>query len=160
MSSHGRRPVESQTAKQLHAATIMAPEQRTTVFSGCMGQARALPAQRRTEAGDNSRPMTAPHCVRVVAPAPTVGHVVHERAVGYASGMASNRGFASMDAEKQREIASKGGKAAHAQGRAHEFSKEEAREAGGRGGLAVAKDREHMAAIGARGGKARAANKK
>ena len=39
----------------------------------------------------------------------------------------SHRGFASMDIEKQREIASKGGKAAHAQGRAHEFSPEEAR---------------------------------
>lgn len=48
----------------------------------------------------------------------------------------SNRGFASMDEEKQREIASKGGKAAHAKGTAHEFDSEEAREAGRRGGQA------------------------
>jgi uncharacterized protein len=40
------------------------------------------------------------------------------------------RGFAGMDAEKQRQIASKGGKAAHQKGRAHEFTPEEAREAG------------------------------
>jgi hypothetical protein len=46
------------------------------------------------------------------------------------------RGFASMDAEKQREIASKGGKAAHEKGTAHEFSSEEAREAGRKGGQA------------------------
>ena len=42
----------------------------------------------------------------------------------------SNRGFASMDPEKQREIASEGGKAAHASGNAHEFNSQEAREAG------------------------------
>ena len=42
----------------------------------------------------------------------------------------SNRGFASMDPERQREIASEGGKAAHASGNAHEFTSEEAREAG------------------------------
>ncbi|PIR82844.1 general stress protein [Candidatus Kaiserbacteria bacterium CG10_big_fil_rev_8_21_14_0_10_59_10] len=48
----------------------------------------------------------------------------------------SNRGFASMDEEKQREIASKGGKAAHEKGTAHEFNSEEAREAGRKGGRA------------------------
>jgi uncharacterized protein len=48
----------------------------------------------------------------------------------------SNRGFASMDEEKQREIASKGGKAAHEKGTAHEFTPEEAREAGRKGGKA------------------------
>ena len=46
----------------------------------------------------------------------------------------SKRGFASMDPEKQREIASKGGKASHEKGTAHEFSSEEAREAGRKGG--------------------------
>lgn len=46
------------------------------------------------------------------------------------------RGFASMDPEKQREIASKGGRAAHMQGTAHEWSSEEAREAGRKGGAA------------------------
>ena len=41
-----------------------------------------------------------------------------------------NRGFASMDPARQREIASQGGKAAHAKGTAHEFTSEEARQAG------------------------------
>lgn len=45
-----------------------------------------------------------------------------------------NRGFASMDEEKQKEIASKGGKAAHEKGTAHEFDSEEARKAGKKGG--------------------------
>jgi uncharacterized protein len=45
-----------------------------------------------------------------------------------------NRGFASMDRNKQREIASKGGKAAHQKGTAHEWTKEQAREAGRKGG--------------------------
>ncbi|BEV13766.1 general stress protein [Herbaspirillum sp. DW155] len=49
-------------------------------------------------------------------------------------GSTSNRGFASMDEDKQREIASQGGKAAHEKGTAHEFSSEEAREAGRKGG--------------------------
>jgi uncharacterized protein len=67
----------------------------------------------------------------------------------------SLRGFASMNPEKQREIASKGGKAAHEQGRAHEFTPEEAQLAGRLGGEAVSADRAHMAAIGRRGGEAR-----
>lgn len=46
------------------------------------------------------------------------------------------RGFASMDKERVREIASEGGKAAHRKGTAHEFSSEEAREAGRKGGQA------------------------
>ena len=41
-----------------------------------------------------------------------------------------NRGFASMDPERQRQIASQGGKAAHQKGTAHEFTSEEARRAG------------------------------
>jgi len=67
----------------------------------------------------------------------------------------SNRGFASMDRDKQKEIASKGGRAAHAKGTAHEFDSGEAREAGRKGGVAVSRNREHMAAIGRRGGEAR-----
>lgn len=47
-----------------------------------------------------------------------------------------DRGFRSMDPEKRRRIASKAGKAAHAKGRAHEWSAEEAREAGRKGGSA------------------------
>src|SRR5258708_7293816 len=62
------------------------------------------------------------------------------------------RGFAAMDAAKQREIASKGGKAAHEKGTAHEFSPDEARVAGRKGGETVSQDRQHMAAIGREGG--------
>jgi general stress protein YciG len=69
------------------------------------------------------------------------------------------RGFASMDGDKQREIASKGGKAAHEKGTAHEFSAEEARAAGKRGGQAVSQNREHMAAIGRKGGQRVSQNK-
>jgi general stress protein YciG len=46
------------------------------------------------------------------------------------------RGFASMSPEKQRDIASKGGRAAHQKGTAHEWSSDEAREAGRKGGMA------------------------
>jgi uncharacterized protein len=52
------------------------------------------------------------------------------------SNNSGGRGFAGMDEEKQREIASKGGKAAHEKGTAHEFDSEEAREAGRKGGKA------------------------
>lgn len=45
-----------------------------------------------------------------------------------------SRGFASMDKEKQKEIARSGGKAAHLAGTAHEWSSEEARAAGRKGG--------------------------
>jgi uncharacterized protein len=48
----------------------------------------------------------------------------------------SSRGFASMDPQRQREIASEGGRAAHEKGTAHEFTSEEAREAGRKGGQA------------------------
>jgi uncharacterized protein len=51
-------------------------------------------------------------------------------------GKRSNRGFASMDPQRQREIASEGGRAAHEKGTAHEFTSEEAREAGRKGGMA------------------------
>jgi hypothetical protein len=57
-----------------------------------------------------------------------------------------------MDAEKQRMIASKGGKAAHEAGTAHEFTPEEARKAGSKGGEIVSENRAHMAAIGSKGG--------
>jgi general stress protein YciG len=54
------------------------------------------------------------------------------------------RGFASMDAAKQRSIASRGGRAAH----------EQARAAGRKGGEVVSANRAHMAAIGRKGGEA------
>jgi len=55
-----------------------------------------------------------------------------------------DRGFASMDRAKQREIASKGGKAAHQKGTAHEWTSEEAREAGRKGGMASHRRRSEM----------------
>lgn len=69
------------------------------------------------------------------------------------------RGFAAMDPQRQREIASHGGRAAHRSGNAHEFDSAEAREAGRKGGQAVSQDRQHMARIGARGGEARSQNR-
>ena len=64
----------------------------------------------------------------------------------------SNRGFAAMDPERQKKIASEGGRAAHKQGVAHEWSREEAREAGRKGGQIVSRNREHMSEIGRKGG--------
>ena len=52
----------------------------------------------------------------------------------------STKGFASMDENRQRVIASQGGKAAHLKGTAHEFTTEEARAAGRKGGQARGED--------------------
>ena len=57
-----------------------------------------------------------------------------------------DRGFASMDRSKQREIARKGGKAAHLKGTAHEWTSEEARQAGRKGGMASHKRRKPLLA--------------
>jgi len=59
-----------------------------------------------------------------------------------------------MDAGRQRELASEGGRAAHEKGAAHEFTPAEAREAGRKGGITVSRDHEHMATIGHKGGQA------
>ncbi|HZH37084.1 MAG TPA: KGG domain-containing protein [Flavisolibacter sp.] len=64
----------------------------------------------------------------------------------------SNRGFAAMDPEKQKRIASEGGRAAHRQGVAHEWNRDEARQAGRKGGQTVSQNREHMSEIGRKGG--------
>jgi len=74
-----------------------------------------------------------------------------------------DRGFASMDRARQREIASKGGKAAHQKGTAHEWTSEEARDAGRKGGLASHRrrreqkepqqDRSDMTGVAAGGGR-------
>lgn len=66
----------------------------------------------------------------------------------------SRRGFAAMDPQAQRSIASAGGRAAHQSGNAHEFDSGEAREAGRKGGARVSQNREHMREIGRRGGMA------
>jgi len=62
-----------------------------------------------------------------------------------------------MDPARQKEIASKGGRAAHEKGTAHEWSSDEARNAGRKGGVIVSQDRAHMAAIGREGGESRSA---
>ena len=67
----------------------------------------------------------------------------------------SRRGFAAMDKTRQKEIASAGGRAAHERGNAHEFTSEEARLAGRKGGQTVSQNRQHMANIGRKGGVAR-----
>lgn len=54
----------------------------------------------------------------------------------------SNRGFASMSRDQIARIASKGGKAAHRSGKAHQFTSEEAREAGRKGGRASQSNRQ------------------
>ena len=58
-----------------------------------------------------------------------------------------DRGFASMDRGKQRDIASKGGKAAHQKGTAHEWTSEEAREAGRKGGMASHRRKQEQTAV-------------
>ncbi len=65
-----------------------------------------------------------------------------------------DRGFASMDRAKQREIASKGGKAAHQKGTAHEWTSEEAREAGRKGGMASHRRRSDLTGSQGTGGDA------
>ena len=67
-----------------------------------------------------------------------------------------NRGFASMNSDRQKEIARKGGKAAHEKGTAHEFTSDEARAAGRKGGERVSADRSHMSRIGRLGGRSSA----
>lgn len=62
-----------------------------------------------------------------------IGQVPRRKAVSEA-GRKERRGFASMSPEKQREIASKGGRAAHQKGTAHEWTSDEARTAGRKGG--------------------------
>lgn len=64
-----------------------------------------------------------------VSAAPTTSSTTEER-------RPRRRGFAAMDRDRVREIASKGGKAAHAAGTAHQFSSDEARVAGRKGGMA------------------------
>lgn len=63
----------------------------------------------------------------------------------------TRRGFAGMDQVRQKQIASKGGKVAHERGTAHEFTAEEARLAGRKGGEITSRDRLHMAEIGRQG---------
>ncbi len=61
-----------------------------------------------------------------------------------------------MSPERMRQIASLGGRTAHARGLAHEYTSEEAQAAGRKGGITVSQDRKYMAEIGRRGGQQRA----
>ena len=73
--------------------------------------------------------------------------------------MTTKRGFAALDPAERRALASKGGTTAHRKGVAHEFTPDEARIAGSKGGHAVSQNREYMAEIGRRGGFARSRSK-
>lgn len=93
---------------------------------------------RREQLAAGTAPTVAPHLVTATA-SPARGR----------------RGFAAMDESRQKQIASLGGRTAHERGQAHEFTPEEARQAGRKGGESVSRNRDHMAAIGRRGGAAR-----
>ena len=69
------------------------------------------------------------------------------------------RGFAALDETRRKEIARMGGRAAHQSGNAHQFTSDEAREAGRKGGQMVSTNRDHMSRIGKRGGAARRAKR-
>jgi general stress protein YciG len=90
------------------------------------------------------RPQTVPQNAAPMASAPAPAAT--------AARTKARRGFAVMDKTRQREIASAGGRAAHARGNAHEFTSDEAREAGRKGGRSVSNDKVHMASIGRKGG--------
>ena len=70
----------------------------------------------------------------VMQETPRNSHNEMEAAPGKPAGRTSRRGFAAMDQKKQKLIASMGGRAAHERGQAHEFTSEEARNAGRKGG--------------------------
>jgi general stress protein YciG len=84
-----------------------------------------------------------------------IDHLSYTETTMASQSVTDTRGLASLDASRQREIASRGGQAAHRKGTAHEFTPEEARAAGRKGGMAISANREHMAEIGRRGGRAR-----
>jgi general stress protein YciG len=67
----------------------------------------------------------------------------------------AGRGFARLSPKRRREIARLGGQAAHQRGTAHQFTSDEGRAAGRKGGAAVSADRDHMARIGRIGGRRR-----
>jgi uncharacterized protein len=83
-----------------------------------------------------AEPDPAPYVVRgpgAVRGMRTMTDVTKDRTMNNAE-RKERRGFASMSPEKQREIASKGGRAAHQKGTAHEWTSDEARNAGRKGG--------------------------
>lgn len=95
--------------------------------------------------------MSAPHTPRPPRDARTDAESRSARPKG-------RRGFASMSREKRAAIASKGGRAAHALGRAHQWTPDAAKAAGVKGGrtLAAARGSEYFRALGQKGGAAKA----
>jgi hypothetical protein len=82
-----------------------------------------------------AEPDQSPYVVRVGGPLSSESRIMSDQNGGNMAGeRKERRGFASMSPEKQREIASKGGRAAHQKGTAHEWTSEEARSAGRKGG--------------------------
>ena len=88
-------------------------------------------------------PLDEPRPPQVQDPPPDADpkgpYVVHRQHINGGGAVSTGerkerRGFASMSPEKQREIASKGGRAAHQKGTAHEWTSDEARNAGRKGG--------------------------
>jgi len=116
-------------------------------LAGWKGERRKEAAQPRSEVAPTSSPSSPPTPLweqalqaRKKAPLPLQPNGK------------KRRGFACMDPKLVSEIARKGGKAGHAMGRAHEFTREEAQEAGRKGGATTAQNRQHMATIGRMGG--------
>ena len=70
------------------------------------------------------------------------------------------RGFATLQPDRHKAASAKGGRAAHQAGKAHEFTSDEAKAAGRLGGQRTSANREHMAAIGRKGAKARIEKRK
>ncbi len=99
------------------------------------------------KAAQTPAPAVSPKAAALAAPAKTA-----KGPEALAAKPERPRGFAAMAPDLQRAIASKGGRIAHERGTAHEFTSEEARRAGKKGGEVVARDRAHMAEIGAKGG--------
>lgn len=114
-----------------------------------MQEATAVRVQPATPSVSAAAATGTPNLAPVVVPAggSAIGPAIHSRT--------SRRGFAAMDKTRQKEIASAGGRAAHERGNAHEFTSEEARMAGRKGGQTVSQNRQHMATIGRKGGVAR-----
>lgn len=111
---------------------------------------RGLPDQTRAFAQNfHASPLDEQH----TAGPPLTGNGKNKDEITTPEKRTAHRGFAAMDREKQKRIASEGGRAAHRQGVAHEWSRDEAKEAGRKGGQIVSQNRGHMSAIGRKGGK-------
>jgi len=98
---------------------------------------------------------TSSTCERSADTTATESPMATPNASGKLSKPKLHRGFAMLSTERRQEIARAGGTAAHACGRAHKYTAEQASAAGRKGGATVSLNREHMSAIGRKGGLAR-----